>query len=932
MNGSRFVADYRACLPTLLAIALFLGGCGDTGGSPNQILAQAKQEREKGGYNAAIIHLKNLLQKSPDHPEARFLLGETYLDTGNLALAETDLRRAQELGYDQTKVLPALGRSLLMMGEYQKVLDKVRLEGESGNQVQAQVLTLRALAMLGLKRRDEGQQLLEQALAKQPGYADALLAQARLAAGDKKIDEAAGLVEQALAGSPKNTEAWQLKGDLARMKADQADATAAYQKVLELNPKNIQAHLSIASLQIEADSFDAAVKHIDAAHKLAPNNPMTHYLRALMEVRKRNFTAAREQVLQVLKVAPNHLPSLVLAGAVEAELGYHNQAQTYLGQVLARTPENLYARKLLIASLAKSGRMPRALEVLQVGLQQAPKDPAVLALAGNLYLQGNEFAKAGKYFDQAATLDPKSAGARTGRALSRLGIGETDSALADLESAIQLDSEKYQADIVLVMWHLRRSNYDQALKALASLEKKQPNNPLTYNLKASVYAAKKDIPAARKFLERALELQPTYVPAAVNLAQFDLQDKNPKLARQRFEKILEKDKDNVQALLALANLAQRIGATPQEEIAWLEQAVKASSGALQPQLLLARAYAKQGDLKKAMELAQRVQTASPESAEALDTLGKIQIAAGAKQQALATYGKLVKLQPDSPLALFYLAGAQVLGGDSAAAAGSLKKALSLKPDFADAQRALVDLEIRSGRHAEAVRIAQQVQKTSPKSAFGYVLEGDARMAEKNYAVAIKSYETAFGLGKSGALLVKLHAASASGGKRTEADARLAKWLKDSPDDLGVRFYAADVALRDKDYKNATAQYEFLLRKQPENLLALNNLAWVYQQMKDPRALETAERAYKLKPDNPDITDTLGWMLSEQGNTGRAVELLQKALAAKPGGQLIRFHLAQTYMKMGDKAKARAELERIESTGTRFPEEAEAMSLLKQLKQ
>ena len=156
------------------------------------------------------------------------------------------------------------------------------------------------------------------------------------------------------------------------------------------------------------------------------------------------------------------------------------------------------------------------------------------------------------------------------------------------------------------------------------------------------------------------------------------------------------------------------------------------------------------------------------------------------------------------------------------------------------------------------------------------------MAEKNYAQAIKSYETAFGMGKSSALLIKLHAASAMGGKRAEADVRLTQWLQDSPEDVGVRLYAAEVSLRDKNYKRAIEQYEFLLRKQPENVLLLNNLAWSYQQVKDPRALETAERAYKLKPDNPDVADTLGWMLSEQGNTRRGVELLQKAVAAAPG--------------------------------------------------
>ena len=37
----------------------------------------------------------------------------------------------------------------------------------------------------------------------------------------------------------------------------------------------------------------------------------------------------------------------------------------------------------------------------------------------------------------------------------------------------------------------------------------------------------------------------------MNLAQLDLQEKNPQAARRRLEAVLAKDKDNVQALLEL---------------------------------------------------------------------------------------------------------------------------------------------------------------------------------------------------------------------------------------------------------------------------------------------------------------------------------------------------------------------------------------------
>ena len=137
-----------------------------------------------------------------------------------------------------------------------------------------------------------------------------------------------------------------------------------------------------------------------------------------------------------------------------------------------------------------------------------------MLIAGELYLQNNEWAKAAQYYEKAAKLDSKSAGARIGLGRSQLGLGQTDRALANLELAGELDPEKYRADMLLVGWHIVRANYDEALRAMQLLKKKQPNNPLTYNMKAAIYLGKQDRAAARKNLEHALELDPKYVTAA----------------------------------------------------------------------------------------------------------------------------------------------------------------------------------------------------------------------------------------------------------------------------------------------------------------------------------------------------------------------------------------------------------------------------------
>lgn len=911
-----------------LTFAAVLPGCGSS--DPKSLIAKAQDLRQKNNYKAAIIELKNALQKDSSNAEARYLLGVTYHDNGDFRLAEQELRRAVELSYERSKVMPMLGRSILMLGEYQKVLDQVPLEAHASSAVQAEILTLRARALSGLGRTNQAGELLTAALGKQPDFPDALIEQARIAMRNQNRAEAVELIERAIAGAPKHVDAWLMKGDLARLNADPEGLLAANKRVLEIAPNNVPARLNIALLHIVNNKLEDARKLILQAQGLAPGNLVAVHQQALVEYRARNFRAANDAIQQVLKVAPDYLPSVFLAGVISTELGSFEQAQSHLARVLGQVPDNLHARKAMVTALMRSGQLSQAIELIQVGLKHAPQDRQLLAMAGELHLQNGDFAKATEYFDLAARQDPKDAAARTRLGIVRMATGDWDKAFADLESAVQIDGTNYTAELVLAVSHLRRGNYDQAVKAVELLEKKQANNPVTYNLKGLIYLRKKDPAKAREHFIRAIELQPMYLAAAVNLAQLDLQEKNPKSARGRFEAMLAKDKNFAPALIALAELGAALGATPKEQLDWLERAHKGNPQSAHSLALLTNHYMQMGDSRKALDVAQQAQAGNPNNPQLLEVLGGMQLTTGLHEQALQTFRRLVTLQPKSPVALLRLSGAQIASGDRPGAVESLKQAAALRPDFLDTQIAMVGLELQSGNFQGAMNIARRIQKQSPKSPIGYALEGDVFMAEKKFAQAIAPYEAVHNLAKSSASITKLHLASLLAGKAGEADGRLAQWLKEAPDDLGVRLYAGESHMRRGQYREAIVHYELLVEMQPKNALYLNNLAWAYNQAKDGRALETAERAYKLAPDAAPVVDTLGWFLVEQGNISRGIGLLEQAAKIGPMIPDIRYHLAQAWIKSGDKAKAKAELERALSVKENFASRASAEKLLKDL--
>jgi putative PEP-CTERM system TPR-repeat lipoprotein len=295
------------------------------------------------------------------------------------------------------------------------------------------------------------------------------------------------------------------------------------------------------------------------------------------------------------------------------------------------------------------------------------------------------------------------------------------------------------------------------------------------------------------------------------------------------------------------------------------------------------------------------------------------------------YTKATALRPDSAPAQFNLAGAQLASGNVKAAEASYRKAIALDNDFPDAQTALAVLLVRTKRESEALKIARDLQMRYPKLSSGPALESDVLFAQKNYAGALKAAEKALALDKTSSnLLLKAYTAQARGGDVSGALGRLSKWLNERPEDFEVRSMLADGLLATGNARGAAEHYEYIRSRIPGDALSRNNLAIALHRINDQRAVELAEEAHKLVPDNPLVADTLGWILVDRNEVKRGLELLRQAAGKLPEHAEVRYHLAIALAKSGDNAAARKELESLLKSGKPFPGMAEARQLLGKL--
>ncbi|MFZ6843184.1 XrtA/PEP-CTERM system TPR-repeat protein PrsT [Undibacterium sp. RuTC16W] len=924
------IRSKRTSIAILSASAVLiasLGACSKTQ-STEKLLADAKQYQQKGDSKAAIIQLKNALQKDPDNKDARFLLGSIYNETGDALSAEKEIRKAISLGISQNLVVMDLAKALLAQGQFQKVLDETDKDPKS--KTDAQLLSLRGNAFLALGKTTEAKAAFELALKDKENYPDALIGLAKQAFASRDVASTNDYANLAVAKNPQNTAAWLFKGDLMRIQGKLDDALAAYGETIKLQPENVQALLVRANLQIGLKKFEDAKKDIDAAKKVSGGNILVMYTQALLDFSQNKNTEAHESLQQVMRVAPDYMPAVLLSGAVQYALGATKQAEQDLRKYLSKVPNSAYAQKLLAATLLKSNQPQEAIPVIESALKIAPEDSQLMAMAGEAHMMNREFTKAAEYFEKASTLAPKQSDYHAALGMSKLGQGDGGQAVAELEKAVNLDEKSVKAGVLLIMTHLKLKEYDKALAAVKVAEKEQPANPLIQNLKGGIYLNKKDISNARLSFEKAVSLQANFFPAIANLARLDVLEKKPDAAKKRFEALLEKDKKNLPAMTALASLAISNGDNEGGKV-WLERANNENPDNLQIVQLLATHYLNMGDKNKALTFIKKTQSTNQKSVELMNFLAKIQTLTGDKAAALDSYTKLAALLPESAPAQYQVATAYMAMGNETAAAEALKKTLRLDEKFLDAQLAIASLALKNGKFDDALGVAKQVQKQQEKSPAGFLIEGDTLLLQKKAAPAIKAYEQAMKLGANGSIVIKLHNALIADGKIKDADTRVDQWLKAHPDDGGVRLYLGTYQLNTQ--KNRTAaieQFQLVLKNDPNNIPALNNIAWAYSEQKDKKAIDYAERAYKLSGESPAIMDTLAWILLEQGNTERALPLLEKASGLQPDALEIRYHFAVALVKSGNKTKAKKELESITGPGKTFAKSDDAKTLLKQL--
>lgn len=908
-------------LVALLWLSLLLVACGSK--TDVEYLAAAQSHLQNNEVQAAIIEAKNALKQNPKNGQARLLLGQLQLMDGNPSAAEKELTTARELGVPTEQWMPLLSQAFLQQGKWGdlKGLASEGLESKT----KADVLANQALAFMSDGDMGQAKQLIADAQASSPDSVAVLLAAARLQLMGREFGQVRETLNRAIEIDPKQAQVWSLMGELERFQSNNDAAEEAFTKAINLGGRTLGDRLKRAEARIRLNKLDLAQQDLDIVLKESPNHPLANYAQGQIYILNKKPDDAIGSFEKTVRVQQDFAPALFALAAAQMQQRNFEQAELYAYKFVAQSPESVQGHRILAMVLFQNGKFAEAEEQARKLLSINSDDPAAMNMLASILFKSGKQAESVQLLEKVAELHPESAYAQLRLGAGLMAEGKTGEGEALMEKAIALNPDFHQADVMLIMHYLQQKDFDQAKTLAESLLEKRPESPLPYDLIGGAQMGLKAFDDAKQSFKKALELQPGDLTANNNLAMLALREKKVDEARGYYNAILKHHENHLQSLMRLAAL-DAIEKKKDDMVAKLQRAMDVHPEAIGPRLVYARYLITQKQPEKIPGLFQGLDASATKNPDVLAVMGAAQLANKSYTDARLTLEQLVVLKPESAKVQYLLARAYAGEKDFKNMGGALEKAVSLRPDYFDARLSLasylVNVDPKSARdHIEILK------KTNAESAQVRSLDaivqnklGDPQKALDVYSKAYKDNPVTSNL----MLLARQHIYMKN---RATAIQLLEDWLAQHPEDVVPSMLLANEYIAtDQPSEKIIGQYEAILKHSPENVVAMNNLAWNLRESDPKKALEYASKANQLKPDSAMILDTLAVLQLKNDQLIEAQRSIRQALKFDAENPNVRYHVAMIEHAAGDSLSAEERLTTLlqEEGSFRLRDEAEAL--------
>jgi len=336
-------------------------------------LALSEVALRKRDLDLLASSTEQLINGEPSSPMGYVLRAIVHRVKGDIAGAEADLKKAIE-------VAPQNPVGYSQMGQWR----------------------------LAQKRFPEAEKLFEQALERDPNFAEALEGLLGVYKAQNQPAKALARVQAQIVKAPQNSAFHMLLG-LAFMDAkDSKNAEAALQKAVELNQNNMDAFLLLAQVQAAQGSIDRAVASYERSIQRNPRDARMYVMLGALEETRGNWQKAQELDQKALQVQPDYpLAANNLAYLMLEHGGNVDVALTYAQVARRGLPDASSTADTLAWAYYHKGAYGSAIDLLQDAIKRAPQNATYLYHLGMAYWKNNDQARARQYLSRALELNPK---------------------------------------------------------------------------------------------------------------------------------------------------------------------------------------------------------------------------------------------------------------------------------------------------------------------------------------------------------------------------------------------------------------------------------------------------------------------------------------------------------------------------------------------
>lgn len=745
------------------------------------------------------------------------------------------------------------------------------------------------------------------------------------------------------------------RGDAYMKEEKYNEAVLEFRNVLQLDPNHAAGHYGLARAYLGSRQAQKAYWELQETVRLDPKNQdaKLEYAQFLLLGKKEELEEAVVRADEVLAESPDRIAALLLKGRALQSLERHDAARIAYDEAMKKAPEDP-GPVLLLATLERErGDAKRAEELFRKLGEVQPGFPAYAALAGflaadrtrdaeteELYRRALEKAEdkekvpafitfanflysRERFADAEATLEAGIEAVPDGQdtdliyTLARFyhSRGDTGKAAATIQRAATGTPDDPNPSLVLSAYRGRIGDLDGALAAAEAALAAAPDNVTARLRKAELLVdlgyRQQDAArtaAGREIVNEVLAAEAGQPEALFVQAKIDLAEQKPSDSAGALRRALDQRPDWPQAHFLLGS-ALFLNKDLQGARASLTRALELDAAMLEASRLLARVHAALGDDDLALEVGRKALQRGED--RQLRVLMAQSLARQRKFDDAAQQLEAIAEDDRDSEAWYALGRVSLLRGDAVTARSCFERAQGLDPARYEVLRALLDLDVKDGRLPESTQRVAAALRARPDDPRLIQLQGEAALYTGDNTTAEASFQRAIELDPNDlSAYEKLARYLMVTGRPDEVVRTYEAALQKNPDTGSLHLMVGSLYELRGRVPEAIQRYEDAVRLDPTLAVAKNNLAYLLADTGGnlDRALDLAQEARGLLPDNPNAADTLGWVLYKKNSPDAAVVHLREAVRSMepddPQLPVVRHHLGLAYEAAGDFESAR----------------------------